>query len=825
MNDDFMGLYFPQQPTASAIPPYVPIPHSHSAIPCQPTPDSFQHNHESPLSNSTLPNDTPISGAIAAIESPNISQRQEYHAPISSNLFFHNTEIASTITSIDNVASSMDISENTESPCNGYNNGWGTSGIYAYPIAASSHCMDGVITQGANPYLPALSGQACYSQLNIQYPTSQQSLSGENQPQSHYQQQYFIHQEQPASSIYSQQLISHPQELQWSAHQAMAPNQVPIFHLNGQDAVSAIEILSPYRVIPQETANEEQPYSPIIQPILSGPSTGDLMKVNTPVQTQRAYKRKRKGDKIRQAHSLEKKQKIIEYRQANPTVLVSKLSEKFGVSRPTVYDIIKMNGRIGQHLTERPGSFRVTQNRFRILEELLACWGREQVYRGATPVYETYSAQAFEIHRMLSSLLEKPLPPCLFTAGWYSGFKDRYKQTLMDATQGSQRISWAKEANNVLQAIQNVKPRDIYTCDGTCMYLDLMSDATFLRSKAKSSARLNSSTTVTVLLCTNATGTDRRDPLFLVRQSSAVTKKSGCVGTVLDSSLDDLPASILEKWLIDFDKSLKRKVVLLMDEALSNMLSCSNVVGNLSRVTVVTVLKPLGAILPMSTRLIKDFKIHYYTLLLQDSDAMAKYSVLIREKKSIPELHLNDVTRKSASPPKVCPLMSQSTQFERIHDAWRQVPLAAITHYFGQFRDSLADISTNRTLANTCVSFESKAAEDTLVQALKYVYPDLKGTVRQYYKNLGKNMGPGHFLRMKIQEMQRSSDFQNCFVSNPCFGELSVGTKPSKGNRMELVGQFDSVSRSSSFGLYTCRNTDQGSEELLVVCPPRACTF
>ncbi|KAG0016070.1 hypothetical protein BGZ80_009447 [Entomortierella chlamydospora] len=395
----------------------------------------------------------------------------------------------------------------------------------------------------------------------------------------------------------------------------------------------------------------------------------------------------------------------------------------------------------------------------------------------------------------------------------------------MDATQGSQRISWAKEANNVLQAIQNVKHRDIYTCDGTCMYLDLMSDVTFLGSKAKKSARLNSSTTVTVLLCTNATGTDRRDPLFLVRQSSAVTKKSGCVGTVLDNSLDDLPASILEKWLIDFNKSLKRKVVLLMDETLSNMLSCSNIARNLSHVTVVTVPKPLGAILPMSARLIKDFKIHYYTLLLQDSDAMTKYSVLIREKKSIPELHLNEVARKSASPSKVCPLMSQSTQFERIHDAWRQVPPAVIVHHFRQFRDSLADISTNCDLANIYVSFESKAAEDTLVRVLKYVYPDLKETVSQYYKSLDKNMGPGHFLRMKIQEMQRSPDFQNCFVSNPCFGNLSVGMKPSKGNRMELVGQFDSVSRSSSFGLYTCRNMDQGSEELLVVCPPRACTF
>lgn len=194
---------------------------------------------------------------------------------------------------------------------------------------------------------------------------------------------------------------------------------------------------------------------------------------------------------------------------------VKEIGIKFGVPRTTVHGIIKnrdalAKSQLHEGLTLK--RFSRAESRFRILEELLVAWSLELASRGVNVTNQKITAQAFEIHRMLSGLLSKPLQPCAFSPGWFRKFKERRSNSLMaiqgDSSTSLQDDGWFFPEEHLKRFSCSLD--DIYTCGVTSMHMNMLPKRTFDDSCQDSGADMQDSPIVSVLLCCNASGTDKR---------------------------------------------------------------------------------------------------------------------------------------------------------------------------------------------------------------------------------------------------------------------------------------------------------------------------
>ncbi|KAF9110922.1 hypothetical protein BGX27_005704 [Mortierella sp. AM989] len=701
-----------------------------------------------------------------------------------------------------------------------------------------------------------------YSQSSFQYPPTQQ-----HQHQSY---QWYLNQEPQQISPHQatqlseicQLLMSQPQELprnQQNYNEYLSHNGDPT-DLNISFTQTQHNMLSSYI----DSSQHSSLWTP--HPCLVGQSADSQSQANIPEQTRNKTSRKRKGGSgSRMRCDLKKKREIIQYREDNPNVPVVDIARAFSCPRTSIYAILNLKQYIEGYHSNLPDRCRLVKIPFYILDELLVQWSINLKNRGYTLRPKSYSAQALEICRMLSSLLKEPLPPRKFTSSWVKNFQNRYKNRL-ESAQSGQTLSAteiSRVASNALEAMKNYSADDIYTCDSTCMYLNVMPEAI---PGDSNSCHADPSAIATVLLCVNASGTDKREPSYLVRESSNATEERRCNETVLNASLNDVPVSILEGWLFDFDRSLDRNVLLLIDGALRGMLNLDGGSEKLLKHVKITVVSGrLEAMLPMSARIIQDFKTHYYNLLLKDSDDMAKYSAVIRNEKDsgrnsmptlIPELRFNGEPRCSSvqssskpqmlhrdakprnlaqSPARMCPLVSQLFQFIRLQNAWSIVSPTVIKHQFTEFQLSLERFLSSQPHESMKILDASRALGNDLLRALPKIYLDQGDSIKNYYMSLDKNSGPSGFLRKTIRNMQNDPNFQNSFADNPSVWKLSFASGKTRNGHsqkcgraahiMGFVGQTSLGPRTPSFALYSCRNEPDGPIEHMAVTPTRACTF
>lgn len=160
-----------------------------------------------------------------------------------------------------------------------------------------------------------------------------------------------------------------------------------------------------------------------------------------------------------------------------------------------------------------PDSFRVAESRFKILEEVLMTWLNDLRSRGIPVERKTVMAQALDIHRMLSGLLVDPLPPFSFTSGWLKGFEKRQRIVLQNGTHvGGGEVKEAMDVSDIAEEVfQQYKLNDIYVCEMTSMYLNLVP----LKPQQVTAAIKTGSSAACIMLCFNASGTDKRDSLVL----------------------------------------------------------------------------------------------------------------------------------------------------------------------------------------------------------------------------------------------------------------------------------------------------------------------
>ncbi|KAI8598983.1 hypothetical protein EDD21DRAFT_172729 [Dissophora ornata] len=227
------------------------------------------------------------------------------------------------------------------------------------------------------------------------------------------------------------------------------------------------------------------------------------------------------GKRPRRSYQLQKKLQIIEYWTKNPQSY-SKIAKHFHVPRMTVHGIIKNKAILQQlaesspHLGLTLETSRVAKLHFAVLEELLLAWILDLKSRRIPVSGHKITTQAFEIHRMLSGLLLKPLPPCQFSSGWLKNFKNRRQISLRGMhSENTNDDDTARAFKELHAKLDGFNMRSIYWCDMTSMFLGAIPTRTFQRGPQENYESAMDTVSVSVLLCSNVFGCRDVKPLVL----------------------------------------------------------------------------------------------------------------------------------------------------------------------------------------------------------------------------------------------------------------------------------------------------------------------
>ncbi|KAF9932836.1 hypothetical protein BGZ65_004301 [Modicella reniformis] len=203
--------------------------------------------------------------------------------------------------------------------------------------------------------------------------------------------------------------------------------------------------------------------------------------IESPAPKPRRYNR-HETKRTRKPLRLQERLEIVAYWEENQHKPMAEISQELTVPRSTVYGIIKDRDNLKKlangppHAGLSPERYSTIESRFRILEELLVAWLLDQGSRGVSVASRKITAQAFEIHRMLSDLLMDPLPPCTFSSGWHQKFWKRPSGSF-ETVQGADSTtdvndSWVDP--DLIKSIFRPGVDDIYTSGVASMYLNML---------------------------------------------------------------------------------------------------------------------------------------------------------------------------------------------------------------------------------------------------------------------------------------------------------------------------------------------------------------
>ncbi|KAF9111093.1 hypothetical protein BGX27_005414 [Mortierella sp. AM989] len=475
--------------------------------------------------------------------------------------------------------------------------------------------------------------------------------------------------------------------------------------------------------------------------------------------------RKRRRNQI----TLEEKIAVVKYADMNPDATAIQLGKHFKLCRTTIYGIMsKAKELLAAELLRVPSSLnlcRLQEARFRILEELLVDWVKILWSQQICVPAKKIMAQGMEIYTMLSHFLSVPWEPCSFTSGWLKGFQRRQFRLASDGNEMAKKRFLLATPKNDLKSIRvgQYKMGDIYSCEMTGMNLNL-NLPNLAQDKGRDMAICKSElSSVTIVACFNATGSDKREPLVLVRQAGFGILNTKRYHDMVDGTkTEDLINYTFFSWLIEFDSSLVRRTLLMVDEAIWNLLKsdCTDFQSVLKWIVVVKVPMGHAGSSPMSARIAKEFKSRYYFHLIEALNRQAQ------------RVELNDKNRAK--------LNYLEDYLSLIKLAWEKIHHSTIKCLFQRFLKPIglpADCSAEN---GQDFLLPPDNYSNNLFNALRSFFPDAKDTVIQHFVYFDKDTGPSSSLRRGIYRMHRHPDFSNSFrnVGESCESQFKIEACP-----------------------------------------------
>lgn len=294
-----------------------------------------------------------------------------------------------------------------------------------------------------------------------------------------------------------------------------------------------------------------------------------------------------------------------------------------------------------------------------------------------------------------------------YSDGWLQRFKERrgIKKKLFEGEANSAcPVAVATGREEMQQLLSGIDPSDVYNMDETGLFFRLGPNYTLSTQKTVAGTK-RSKERLTVALCANADGTHKLKPLVIAK-----SKRPRCFPRNYDPDVHVtyrwnkkawMLTSLFEEWLVDFDRQMKgRRVVLLLDNAPTHITRSIEL-----RNTRVHFLPPntTSHIQPMDAGIIKAFKARYRSQVvehfIQCAEKSEAQTIDIRRAISMIKKAWNDL------PPSI------------ILNCWRHVQIMATSC-------SAAVASTPECIANDCDGDTDDLPLSVLREALNRIPTD-----------------------------------------------------------------------------------------------------
>lgn len=290
------------------------------------------------------------------------------------------------------------------------------------------------------------------------------------------------------------------------------------------------------------------------------------------------------------------------------------LVKKYGLSKSTISTIAKDKEKIlGATVNANPTRKRLRKVTYADVEDALLKWFADARSRNVPISGPLMLSKAKDFAFLLD------FPDFSPGNGWLHRFKARhgivFKAVVGEAASVNNEDVDAWLFDN-LPTIASYAPRDVYNADETALFYQMLPSKTHALKGDKCAGGKNSKLRITVLLCANMDGSDRRLP-FVIGKS----RKPRCFGSYVpvryrNNTKAWMSRDLFAEWLVEFDRDMarkNRKVLLVLDNCAAHHVQLS-----LSAVKVL--FSPPNAtckIQPLDMGIIHAFKVCYRRRVIQ----------------------------------------------------------------------------------------------------------------------------------------------------------------------------------------------------------------
>src|SRR3989440_1894227 len=317
--------------------------------------------------------------------------------------------------------------------------------------------------------------------------------------------------------------------------------------------------------------------------------------------------------------TMQAKQEMCQRKQADPSLTIDQLSEEYVCERSTISKILKAKDEwLSKELTNHKA--KTIANRpakFTQLENALSIWTRRVFSQNVVLTDGLLQLKA----KKFAELLNISETDFKASHGWVDRFKKRHDIWRFRIHGESESVlvkNLPEQKQKLVELLSKYRPEDVYNADETGLFFQMTPNQTLatklVKGKKKDKER------ITVLLCTNATGTDKLKPLVIGKSANP-----RCFKHIRKENLDAkyeankkawMTGDIFKRWIKSLDATNRlqhRKILVLVDNAASHIVS-----EELEHVKV-HFLPPNTTpyLQPCDAGIINSFKAHYRKLYLQ----------------------------------------------------------------------------------------------------------------------------------------------------------------------------------------------------------------
>ena len=309
--------------------------------------------------------------------------------------------------------------------------------------------------------------------------------------------------------------------------------------------------------------------------------------------------------------SVDKKREIVKFAKLNPSFSQQALGDKFSAPRSTIRDILKDSKKILQEdLSEvNLGRTRIQGGKNEELEKRLFQWFCQKRSQNIIITDNILRTKGQAIGEELE------IENFKYSQGWLNRFKKRHlikQYTLSGEAANVDRTSVENEIKKIKEKIKSYELSSVYNCDETALFYRMIPDKSLSTKSESHHGVKRAKDRITILLCCNSTGTDKRK-LFIIGKAKKPRSFKNFNASLYCTYTSNSKAWMTGSIFLEYSRDLNvhcaaenKKILLLLDNATSHR--CPD----LSHVELLFLPPNMTSSLqPLDSGIIKNFKSFY----------------------------------------------------------------------------------------------------------------------------------------------------------------------------------------------------------------------